>query len=511
MKKIIVLIFLLLVISYAQIGRVTTAGWTTQDRQFNGPVYTRCRVVPTEGIHICWVAENGARYNFYDLMTHTLNWQQNGINPATSITGLGGMDYDPITRNAALCLIAFSGNFTPFIARDQSPGAGLFEYCYGPSGYTGGPIGVTNNEAIHIIMDGYYARIQPWGTWTTPITIAISGYGHNIAASKISNKVAILWLASVISGRDSAYYRLSNDGGLSWQPPVQIPFPPSSGLVPSFHSSSLFATFDNQDNLHIVASVAETSRTIPAEIWHYCPTNPQPWNLIHHYDAETLNAPVGYNALFATRPSIVQDPTTGYFFVTWEQFDSLNYEPLTFLSRADIWFAALNSTNQSVARKWKITSPNTTSKRFPIVGGMFGDTLVVSYLIDSIAGFANYGQGPTTNNPVVCQLFEPLIIGLEENSTPLNTNFSLDASPNPFFSHTTIRYALPAQSNVSLEIFDVTGRLIKNLVNEFKSPGVYTATWNGKNNNGIEVKSGVYFYALKAADKTITNKIIKTN
>jgi len=506
MKKTSVLIVLLFVMSYGQIGRVTTAGWTTTDWQFNGPVYTRCRVVLTEGIHVCWV---GPRYNFFDFTPHTWNWQS-GINPATIMSSLGGMDSDPINGVEDICLSSLNG---PYIAKDQMPGIGIFEYCNGPAGYDGGPIGITNNQAIHITMDGYYARIQPWCNWTTPIIIITGGYiGYNIAASKTSNKVIILWVSPEVTGQDRAFYRVSNDNGNTWGTPTQLPFPPSQGFVPSFHSSSLFAMFDNQDNLHIVASVAETSRIIPAEIWHWCPVNPQPWTLIQHYDAETY-APVGYNALFATRPSIVQNPTSGYFYVSWEQFDSLNYEPTTNLARADIWVAELRNNGQTLYAKRRITNPNTTSKRYPIAGGVFADTFVVNYLIDSIAGFENYIQGRTTNNPAVCQFIPIPFPGaeVEEQPTHNTIRFALEATPNPFISHTAIHYLLPAESNVLLSIYDATGRLIKILVSDAKPIGEHSIIWNGQDNRGIRVKNGIYFSTLTTNGKSITNKIIKAN
>jgi len=513
MKKIIVLIVLLFMMSYAQIGRVTTAGWTTVDWQFNGPVYTRCRVDPVaNGVHICWIGQNSPMYNYYDFVTRTWNWQ-GGMNPAPTISSLGGMDYDPLTGCAVILLnTTVGGNVTPCLARDLAPGAGLFEYISGPAGYRGGPIGVNNNQAICCLLvrnDSLWSSTN----WSTPVLITPENFGgYNIAASKISNKVVVLWMCPEDSIQGRAFYRLSDNSGTTWQPAVQLPFPPSQGFVPTYHISSLFAMFDNQDNLHIVASVAETSRTIPCEIWHYCPTNPQPWTLAHHYDAETLNASVGYNAIFATRPSIVQNPTTGYFYVSWEQFDSLNYEPLTCLARADIWLAELTNNGQTVSRKGRITDPNTKSKRFPIVGGVFNDTIIVNYLIDSIAGFSNLGQGPITNNPVVCQ-FRGRYDAIEEMDIAKNTfNIIFETNPNPFTTHTAIRYSLPTTNNVSLQIFDATGQLVKTLSNiRHQTSGIYSVIWDGRNNIGNKVKNGVYFCNLKVDNKTITRKIVMTN
>jgi hypothetical protein len=88
----------------------------------------------------------------------------------------------------------------------------------------------------------------------------------------------------------------------------------------------------------------------------------------------------------------------------WEQFDSTNVEPRTGLLRADIWAARGDSTGQSWGIPVRLTSPDSTSKRFPSVAGQAaGDTIIVSYLTDLCAGFAMYQQGPDTYNPYVVQ------------------------------------------------------------------------------------------------------------
>jgi hypothetical protein len=106
----------------------------------------------------------------------------------------------------------------------------------------------------------------------------------------------------------------------------------------------------------------------------------------------------------------------------------------------------------------------------------------------------------------------PLSISEEKlNNSPRITMLN-PPRPNPITNGLTyLSFTLAEPSQVSLKIFDASGRLVKALVNEFKSAGVYTATWNGRNNTGYEVKSGIYFYTLITNGKSITNKIIKAN
>lgn len=84
-----------------------------------------------------------------------------------------------------------------------------------------------------------------------------------------------------------------------------------------------------------------------------------------------------------------------------------------------------------------------------------------------------------------------------ENLLP--TRFSLDQNyPNPFNPQTHISYALPTRSRVTLKIYNIRGQLVRTLKNETLSPGRYSVIWDGKNDWGNRVSSGVYFYRLAA-------------
>ncbi len=80
--------------------------------------------------------------------------------------------------------------------------------------------------------------------------------------------------------------------------------------------------------------------------------------------------------------------------------------------------------------------------------------------------------------------------------------------PNPFNPTTTIRYALPENSRVTLEIYDLLGRRITTLVNKEQTAGWYSVRWNGLNQYGISVSSGVYFYRLKAGEYQSMRKML---
>ncbi|MEO0130661.1 MAG: FlgD immunoglobulin-like domain containing protein, partial [candidate division WOR-3 bacterium] len=103
-------------------------------------------------------------------------------------------------------------------------------------------------------------------------------------------------------------------------------------------------------------------------------------------------------------------------------------------------------------------------------------------------------------------------VKLEEKQlkTYLSLTFYLGENiPNPFKSQTTIFYSIPKESNVLLQIYDISGKLVKNLVNKKKKAGVYKVKWNGRDENGKKVPCGTYFYQLKADKFKVIKKMIK--
>ena len=81
--------------------------------------------------------------------------------------------------------------------------------------------------------------------------------------------------------------------------------------------------------------------------------------------------------------------------------------------------------------------------------------------------------------------------------------------PNPFNPTTVIHYDIPGNGvKVSLQIFDVGGRLVRTLVNDEQSAGKKTSRWDGTDSNGNLAGSGVYFYRLTAGNRTLTKKMV---
>ena len=90
----------------------------------------------------------------------------------------------------------------------------------------------------------------------------------------------------------------------------------------------------------------------------------------------------------------------------------------------------------------------------------------------------------------------------------LPENFSLTNHPNPFNAETILRYTLPANGLVKLLILDLSGRQIKTLVQGVQSSGEYSRAWNGLDESGSNVSTGIYFVKLQQGNFTATHKIL---
>jgi flagellar hook assembly protein FlgD len=80
-------------------------------------------------------------------------------------------------------------------------------------------------------------------------------------------------------------------------------------------------------------------------------------------------------------------------------------------------------------------------------------------------------------------------------------------NPNPFTKTTVIRYQLPRTEHATLKVYDVTGRLVRTLVNGKMKPGYYTLDWDGKDNKKRSVASGIYFLRFEAAEFSSRKKM----
>ena len=80
--------------------------------------------------------------------------------------------------------------------------------------------------------------------------------------------------------------------------------------------------------------------------------------------------------------------------------------------------------------------------------------------------------------------------------------------PNPFNPSTTIRYEIVRRSHVRLTIYNVMGEEIISLIDDEKVPGRYRVSWDGKDNQRIDMPSGIYFCKLSVDGGSLSRKIL---
>jgi hypothetical protein len=80
--------------------------------------------------------------------------------------------------------------------------------------------------------------------------------------------------------------------------------------------------------------------------------------------------------------------------------------------------------------------------------------------------------------------------------------------PNPFNPETTIRFNTAKAEHVTIDIFNIRGQRVKTLLNEYVNSGNHSIVWNGTNDNGQSVSSGVYFYRMKAGEYISVRRMI---
>jgi hypothetical protein len=124
------------------------------------------------------------------------------------------------------------------------------------------------------------------------------------------------------------------------------------------------------------------------------------------------------------------------------------------------------------------------------------------YLPSNKIRAATYGRG-------IWESVIPPVTGNNSGNDNIPVSFALFQNyPNPFNPQTVIRFDIPVKSNVSLKIFNILGQEVKTLVYSELSPGEKSVSWNGKDNAGLSVNSGIYVYELRAGDYRESKKLV---
>lgn len=112
------------------------------------------------------------------------------------------------------------------------------------------------------------------------------------------------------------------------------------------------------------------------------------------------------------------------------------------------------------------------------------------------------GAGPFPNDDWFIDdvyLGVPIILAINDENPIFPTTYAIESNyPNPFNPSTTIAYQLPQRSQISLVIYNAIGQEIRNLAADTREAGRYSSVWDGRDNSGKPVASGIYFYLFTA-------------
>ena len=172
---------------------------------------------------------------------------------------------------------------------------------------------------------------------------------------------------------------------------------------------------------------------------------------------------------------------------------------------------------QGLLDKLKAILPKDPDTGEPVT--MLKDSLLVKDRADYVEGIWNYylvtndgSMGIHNAAYAAALLRKSLGLSLSDvkmldpkvpQSFVLNQNY-----PNPFNPTTNISFALPTQEQVRIEIYNVTGELVKVLADQTFSAGTFQVTWDGTNETGVKTPSGMYIYRLQAGSFTTAKKML---
>jgi hypothetical protein len=260
---------------------------------------------------------------------------------------------------------------------------------------------------------------------------------------------------------------------------------------------------------------------------------------VNKFDYLTVNNPAGILVRAYNKGRVVRSIAGGGSFQFPIGPTETSYNPLTIaLGPADsteIFSVHVDSTvNPSapddsicVQRTWEIGEATPGGNHAALTfqwagaeeGAKFTRNASSTYLYDDdYVEVAQNGVASGTDPYIVsttggfpCTWFSSYIVGksgglttVEESPNGIPTSFKLSQNaPNPFNPSTTIRYAIPKASEVTLKVYDLLGKEIATLVNEKQPAGEYTVGWNP-----VGLPSGVYFYRLEAEGFAQTKKLL---
>ena len=572
------------------IGTIDTAGTTWYDYQHNGTCGRMIGVDDFDMVSLVWTnglsAQQNPRYvyhNIWDPATSSFLYDNVGLRINTS----EGCGYVTQTVGYAFSVFAFQCLGHAVVPMDF--GVLGPDWCY--EGETDLAIGFPKIHAdidfnFHLISTEtpavgdpgmfrriYYSRGAPefdpdgfpleiyWDEmscgdfefWDTVTVIS-----PDVACSRHSERCAVAWCHPMDSLQinNEIYLRVSEDGGHNWNESINItqwtPWDSDcyhSGGDPLDCDRDTFRCYtdvsvllDEYDFIHIAFTTTG--------FWWYLPGESDSGftdaakSMIYHWNEElgltySLVANGWYEGYTpgawqrnVQRPSLAEDPETGYLYCSYMQFDTTTYSESGFpmadafvsvsTDRGYTWSVGTNVTN-TTPDTVPVPSGDSMHERDVTVAPLVTDGFLhMEYILDKDAGSMVQDEGLATLNQVIYQR-----IPADEISTfPILPNYPMhwhgwvsaptahpevprqfvlhQNYPNPFNPTTTIQFDLTRRTNATLKIYNVLGQEVFTLLdNTPLVPGVHQVNFNGSN-----LPSGIYIYRLETPGFSSSRKMV---
>jgi hypothetical protein len=218
------------------------------------------------------------------------------------------------------------------------------------------------------------------------------------------------------------------------------------------------------------------------------------------------NLPITWHAPLG---GVTPSSQTNYFppLTSWDvRFDSVCTGFIRQIGFADVDTLHNNPpllTNGSRVNCWNL--------RFNVAPGTRPQEIAIDTVFDDRNLSAMFGliDGLTQITPVIVKIpMQINRVGIDDEN-PMPVEFALKQNyPNPFNPETNIEFSLAKETYVSLTVFNLLGQEVQTIVNGTVEAGNHIARWNGKNDNGANVPSGIYFYRIYTPDFAQTNKMV---
>lgn len=449
--------------------------------------------------------------------------------------------------------IAIDRNCDLHMVAKESGGAGneYYEFAH--------PIYADDSSGLDIECDGW--SYWPMDDWFITMDVAASRQSDLVAVAWISQTANPEYPS--LTRRD-IYLAYSHDLGQTWDSTVNVTrLTQVDSLCVSFGGDPMVCNgdtmepwldlnilIDNDDHVHLAFDGSahyyfDTDGTwldaglIYSTIWHWDDQTrdyhfiDQAW---YGYP-DTSGVTLGVNMLMCHRPTMALDTTNGNLYMVYQKFDTTSWSE-SLHGDADLWITK----SADVGQHWTVPTNLTQSSAgpaYPCGEGMHerdpsvatfvsNGTLYLQYTFDKDAGtnVSTTPEGCVTNNPIILSQIPITDLANEPVQSPypfhadssgfpgsaVHTrpyvgpeNFALLQNfPNPFNPSTTIEFVLKGNAPVTLEVFDLTGRLVKTLIaREVLGSGLHSIEFDA-----TSLASGVYLYQLTAGRESAVKKMV---